>query len=184
MTHYGGFAALVHKLYTERNYWSASFHPRNRREKCMKLAKCDAVIGLLELWNWKKPTALFVLWCAGSKLHWLMELHALTACDTTRNYYSRGAKKVFVYFGGICIQYSRSHLYRAAATLTQVTLYIHLSSSNNPFSISLCSLALPVEGDCDFSPRSHINTQRDEPTCVRHNTLCVSWGTLTSEESN
>lgn len=107
MTHYGGFAALVHKLYTERHYWSASFHPRNRREKCMKLAKCDAVIGLLELWNWKKPTALFVLWCAGSKLHWLMELHALTACDTTRNYYSRGAKKVFVYFGGICIQYSR-----------------------------------------------------------------------------
>lgn len=93
MTHYGGFAALVHKLYTERNYWSASFHPRNCREKCMKLAKCDAVIGLLELWNWKKPTALFVLWCAGSKLHWLMELHALTACDTTRNYYSRGAKK-------------------------------------------------------------------------------------------
>lgn len=83
-----------------------------------------------------------------------------------------------------CLFTSEAFAYSTVATLTQVTLYIHLSSSNNPFSISLCSLALPVEGDCDFSPRSHINTQRDEPTCVRHNTPCVSWGTLTTEESN
>lgn len=131
MTHYSGFAALVYKLYTERNYWSASFHPRNRRQKCMKLAKCDAVNGLLEVWNWKKPTALFVLWCAGSKLHWLMELHALTACDTTRNYYSRGAKK------SVCLLRRHLHTVRSLSSvqscsyITTGDIYIHLSSSNS-----------------------------------------------------
>lgn len=176
MTHYGGFAALVHKLYTERNYWSASFHPRNRREKCMKLAKCDAVIGLLELWNWKNQQCYLCFdaldqsctdwWSCTPWLH-VTRLAIIIPGEQKK-----------------CLFTSEAFAYSTVATLTQVTLYIHLSSSNNPFSISLCSLALPVEGDCDFSPRSHINTQRDEPTCVRHNTPCVSWGTLTTEESN